>query len=130
MLCISMAQFLPPGSCLLLVNLGNFRITLIYNESVYKCNSELLFIFASVQSGSLTEKRQQEEVLAKEIENATIRMAEVNEDLNKIVGELQNAKMDCHEGRREQMRAEILESLKRLYPDSVVMEWPHLNALV
>uniref|UniRef100_A0A8C5J1D7 Structural maintenance of chromosomes 1B n=1 Tax=Junco hyemalis TaxID=40217 RepID=A0A8C5J1D7_JUNHY len=61
----------------------------------------------------------QEEVLAKEIENATIRMAEVNEDLNKIVGELQNAKIDYHEGRREQMRAEILESLKRLYPDSV-----------
>lgn len=89
----------------------------------------MLFIFASVQSGSLTEKRQQEEVLAKEIENATIRMAEVNEDLNKIVGELQNARIDYHEGRREQMRAEILESLKRLYPDSVVMEWTHLNAL-
>lgn len=56
-------------------------------------------------------------------------MAEVNEELNKIVGELQNAKIDYHEGRRQQMKAEILESLKRLYPDSVVNEWPHLNAL-
>lgn len=56
-------------------------------------------------------------------------MAEVNEELNKIVGELQNAKIDYHEGRRQQMKAEILESLKRLYPDSVVTEWPHLNAL-
>ncbi|KAK2537610.1 hypothetical protein Q9233_002460 [Columba guinea] len=46
-------------------------------------------------------------------------MAEVNEELNKIVGELQNAKIDYHEGRRQQMKAEILESLKRLYPDSV-----------
>lgn len=104
-------------------------MTLIYTESVYKWNCELLFIFTFVQSGSLTEKKQQEEVLAKEIENATIRMAEVNEELNKIVGELQNAKIDYHEGRREQMRAEILESLKRLYPDSVVMEWSHLSAL-
>lgn len=82
-----------------------------------------------VRSGLLTEKKQQEEVLAKEIEDATIRMAEVNEELNKTVAELQNAKIDYHEGRREQMRAEILESLKRLYPDSVVMEWLHLNPL-
>ncbi|XP_037245492.1 structural maintenance of chromosomes protein 1B isoform X1 [Falco rusticolus] len=67
----------------------------------------------------LTEKKQQEEVLTKEIESSTIRMAEVNEELNKIVGELQNAKIDYHEGRRQQMRAEILESLKRMYPNSV-----------
>uniref|UniRef100_A0A663EL13 Structural maintenance of chromosomes 1B n=1 Tax=Aquila chrysaetos chrysaetos TaxID=223781 RepID=A0A663EL13_AQUCH len=76
-------------------------------------------IFASLQSESLAEKKQQEEMLTKEIENSTVRMAEVNEELNKVVGELQNAKIDCHEGRRQQMRAEILESLKRLYPDSV-----------
>lgn len=56
-------------------------------------------------------------------------MAEVNEELNKIVGELQNAKIDYHEGKRQQMRAEMLESLRRLYPDSVVIEWTHLNAL-
>ncbi|NXP51548.1 SMC1B protein, partial [Heliornis fulica] len=68
---------------------------------------------------SLEESKHQEEELTKEIESSTIRMAEVNEELNKIVGELQNAKMDYHEGRRQQMRAEILESLKRLYPDSV-----------
>ncbi|CAN8212728.1 unnamed protein product [Coccothraustes coccothraustes] len=80
---------------------------------------EKLEEYAKICIASLTEKKQQEEVLAKEIESATVRMAEVNEDLNKIVGELQNARIDYHEGRREQMRAEILESLKRLYPDSV-----------
>ncbi|XP_068046549.1 structural maintenance of chromosomes protein 1B isoform X2 [Anomalospiza imberbis] len=80
---------------------------------------EKLEEYAKICIGSLTEKKQQEEMLAEEIENATMRMAEVNKDLNKIVGELQNAKIDYHEGRREQMRAEILESLKRLYPDSV-----------
>ncbi|XP_054029887.1 structural maintenance of chromosomes protein 1B isoform X1 [Dryobates pubescens] len=67
----------------------------------------------------LKEKKEQEEELTKEIENSTIRMAEVNEELNKTVGELQNAKIDYHETRRQQMKAEILESLRRLYPDSV-----------
>ncbi|NXQ55534.1 SMC1B protein, partial [Anthoscopus minutus] len=80
---------------------------------------EKLEEYAKICIGSLTEKKQQEEVLAKEMETATIRMAAVNEELNRIVGELQNARIDYHEGRREQMRAEILESLKRLYPDSV-----------
>uniref|UniRef100_A0A8C8REB7 Structural maintenance of chromosomes protein n=1 Tax=Pelusios castaneus TaxID=367368 RepID=A0A8C8REB7_9SAUR len=66
-----------------------------------------------------SEKKQQEKALTDEIENSRIQIAQVNEELNKIVGELQNAKIDYHEGRRQQMRAEILESLKRLYPDSV-----------
>ncbi|XP_030334965.1 structural maintenance of chromosomes protein 1B isoform X2 [Strigops habroptila] len=85
----------------------------------HKKRIEKLEEYAKICTESLAEKKQQEEVLTKEIENSTIRMAEVNEELNKIVGELRNARMDYHEGRRQQMRAEILESLKRLYPDSV-----------
>ncbi|XP_075572912.1 structural maintenance of chromosomes protein 1B [Pelecanus crispus] len=85
----------------------------------HKKRIEKLEEYVKICTESLTEKKQQEEVLTKEIENSTIRMAEVNEELSKIVGELQNAKIDYHEGRRQQMRAEILESLKRLYPDSV-----------
>nr|XP_032633957.1 structural maintenance of chromosomes protein 1B isoform X1 [Chelonoidis abingdonii] len=67
----------------------------------------------------LAEKKQQEKVLTDEIENSRVQIAQVNEELNKIIGELQNARIDYHEGRRQQMRAEMLESLKRLYPDSV-----------
>ncbi|XP_009281921.1 PREDICTED: structural maintenance of chromosomes protein 1B [Aptenodytes forsteri] len=85
----------------------------------HKKRIEKLEEYAKICTESLAEKKQQEEALTKEIENSTIRMAEVNEELNKIVGELQNAKIDYHEGRRQQMRAEILESLKRLFPDSV-----------
>ncbi|XP_064510117.1 structural maintenance of chromosomes protein 1B [Pseudopipra pipra] len=85
----------------------------------HKKRIEKLEEYAKICSESLAEKKQQEELLAEEIETSTVRMAEVNEELNKIVGELQNARMDYHEGRREQMRAEILESLRRLYPDSV-----------
>ncbi|NXM75456.1 SMC1B protein, partial [Serilophus lunatus] len=80
---------------------------------------EKLEDYIKISTDSLAEKKQQEEVLAAEIETSTVRMAAVNEELNIIVEELQNAKIDHHEGRREQMRAEILESLKRLYSDSV-----------
>ncbi|XP_074725627.1 structural maintenance of chromosomes protein 1B [Strix uralensis] len=85
----------------------------------HKKRIEKLEEYAKICTESLAEKKQQEEMLSKEIENSTVRMAEVNEELNRIAGELQNAKIDYHEGRRQQMRAEILESLKRLYPDSV-----------
>uniref|UniRef100_A0A8B9NX78 Structural maintenance of chromosomes protein n=1 Tax=Apteryx owenii TaxID=8824 RepID=A0A8B9NX78_APTOW len=85
----------------------------------HKKRAEKLEEYTKTCTELLAEKKQQEEMLTKEIEDSTIRMAEVNEELNKIVGELQNAKIDYHEGRRQQMKAEILESLKRLYPDSV-----------
>uniref|UniRef100_A0A8C0HEU7 Structural maintenance of chromosomes protein n=1 Tax=Buteo japonicus TaxID=224669 RepID=A0A8C0HEU7_9AVES len=97
---------------------GNIKQTVEQIEE-HKKRIEKLEEYAKICTESLEEKKQQEEMLTKEIENSTVRMAEVNEELNKIAGELQNAKIDYHEGRRQQMRAEILESLKRLYPDSV-----------
>ncbi|EHB17583.1 Structural maintenance of chromosomes protein 1B [Heterocephalus glaber] len=67
----------------------------------------------------LNEKRQHEETLVDEIGKAKSRMSDVNEELNRIMSDLQNAGIDKHEGKREQKRAEVLEHLKRLYPDSV-----------
>ncbi|XP_050661778.1 structural maintenance of chromosomes protein 1B isoform X3 [Macaca thibetana thibetana] len=68
----------------------------------------------------LKEKKQQEETLVDEIEKTKSRISEVNEELNLIRSELQNAGIDTHEGKRQQKRAEVLEHLKRLYPDSVI----------
>ncbi|KAM4748691.1 structural maintenance of chromosomes protein 1B [Rhinophrynus dorsalis] len=68
---------------------------------------------------SLEEQRHQEEELSHEIESGKQRMTEVNEELNNIVGDLQNARIDFHEGSRQKRKAEILESLKRMYPDTV-----------
>ncbi|KAM9311304.1 structural maintenance of chromosomes protein 1B [Gastrophryne carolinensis] len=68
---------------------------------------------------ALEEHRNQEEQLVREIEYSKQRMSEVNEELNLTVSELQNAKIDFHEGSRQKMKAEILESLKRMYPDAV-----------
>ncbi|XP_060044743.1 structural maintenance of chromosomes protein 1B [Erinaceus europaeus] len=67
----------------------------------------------------LKEKKQQEETLVDEIKKTKSRMSEVNEELNLLRSELQNAGIDHHEGKRQQKRAEVLENLKRLYPDSV-----------
>ncbi|XP_011917937.1 PREDICTED: structural maintenance of chromosomes protein 1B isoform X2 [Cercocebus atys] len=67
----------------------------------------------------LKEKKQQEETLVDEIEKTKSRISEVNEELNLIRSELQNAGIDTHEGKCQQKRAEVLEHLKRLYPDSV-----------
>ncbi|KAM8778576.1 structural maintenance of chromosomes protein 1B isoform 2-T2 [Rhynchonycteris naso] len=67
----------------------------------------------------LKEKKQQEETLVDEIEKTKSRIFEVNEEMNLIRSELQNAGIDTHEGKRQQKRAEVLEHLKRLYPDSV-----------
>ncbi|MEE6477609.1 hypothetical protein FKM82_011569 [Ascaphus truei] len=68
---------------------------------------------------SLEEHRTNEEQLVHEIENGKQRMTEVNEELNSIVGDLQNARIDFHESSRQKRKAEILESMKRMYPDSV-----------
>ena len=78
----------------------------------------------------MKEKKEQEENLVNEIEKTKLRMSEVNEELNLIRSELQNAGLDTHEGKRHQKRAEILEHLKRLYPDSVVNEIKRLSFLI
>ncbi|XP_043824281.1 structural maintenance of chromosomes protein 1B [Dromiciops gliroides] len=67
----------------------------------------------------LKEKTEQEQALVEEIEQSKVRMAEVNDELSSIGGELQNARIDHHEGKRQQKKAEVLEFLKRLYPESV-----------
>ncbi|XP_039719130.1 structural maintenance of chromosomes protein 1B isoform X2 [Pteropus medius] len=67
----------------------------------------------------LKEKKQQEETLVGEIEKTKSRISEINEEMTLIRSELQNAGIDNHEGKRQKKRAEVLEHLKRLYPDSV-----------
>lgn len=69
---------------------------------------------------ALEEHRSQEEQLVHDIEYSNQRMSVVNEELGITVSELQNARIDNHEGTRQKRKAEILESMKRMYPDNVV----------
>ncbi|KAM9673787.1 structural maintenance of chromosomes protein 1B isoform 2-T2 [Trichechus inunguis] len=91
------------------------------NEQIedHKKRMEKLEEYTKTCIDCLKQKKQQEELLEDEIEKAKSRMSEVNEELNRIRSELQNAGIDNHEGKREQKRAEVLEHLRRLYPESV-----------
>ncbi|XP_055506132.1 structural maintenance of chromosomes protein 1B-like isoform X1 [Leucoraja erinacea] len=85
----------------------------------YVKRSEKLEDYINICKASLAEQKKREEDLTNEIQNAKLRISEVSEKLNEVAGELQNAGIAHHEGHRQQRKAEILESFKRLYPDSV-----------
>uniref|UniRef100_A0A674EXU4 Structural maintenance of chromosomes protein n=1 Tax=Salmo trutta TaxID=8032 RepID=A0A674EXU4_SALTR len=68
---------------------------------------------------SLEESRQQEEVLSAELQRGRVRGEEVNQELGEVLGELQNARLDSQESKRQQQRNEVLENLRRLYPDTL-----------
>ena len=85
---------------------------------VFSCCGIFCAVFGSK---ALEELREQEERLAEELERGRIRMQELNEELVKVLGELQSARIDSQENRRQQRRDEVLESLCRLYPDVVVL---------
>ncbi|XP_070267386.1 structural maintenance of chromosomes protein 1B isoform X1 [Myotis yumanensis] len=85
----------------------------------HKKRIEKLEEYTKTCTDCLKEKKQQEEILVDEIEKTKSRIAEINEEMSLIRSDLQNAGIDTHEGKRQQKRAEILENLKRLYPDAV-----------
>ncbi|XP_060110291.1 structural maintenance of chromosomes protein 1B isoform X2 [Heteronotia binoei] len=97
---------------------GNIKQVMEQIEN-HKNRVQKLQDYSSTCIKTFLEKKHEEELLSNEIEQAKIRMAEVNDELNKIVSDLHNAKIDVYEGKRQQMRAENLESLRRLYPDYV-----------
>ncbi|XP_077166795.1 structural maintenance of chromosomes protein 1B isoform X2 [Paroedura picta] len=97
---------------------GNIRQVTEQIED-HKNRVQKLQDYSSTCMKSFLEKKNEEELLTNEIEQAKIRMATINEELTKIVSDLHNAKIDVYEGKRQQMRAENLESLRRLYPDYV-----------
>ncbi|XP_009215763.2 structural maintenance of chromosomes protein 1B isoform X3 [Papio anubis] len=86
----------------------------------------------------LKEKKQQEETLVDEIEKTKSRISEVNEELNLIRSELQNAGIDTHEGKRQQKRAEIkpinerLRELKgcKMVIDVIKTQFPQLKKVI
>ncbi|KAG7455804.1 hypothetical protein MATL_G00244900 [Megalops atlanticus] len=68
---------------------------------------------------TLERHQQQEEGLVQELEQGRVRSEEVNQELGQVLTELQNARLDSQESRRQQRREEVLESLKRLYPETL-----------
>uniref|UniRef100_A0A674EX09 Structural maintenance of chromosomes protein n=1 Tax=Salmo trutta TaxID=8032 RepID=A0A674EX09_SALTR len=75
--------------------------------------------YTNTCKNSLEESRQQEEVLSAELQRGRVRGEEVNQELGEVLGELQNARLDSQESKRQQQRNEVLENLRRLYPDTL-----------
>uniref|UniRef100_A0A3P9GYH0 Structural maintenance of chromosomes protein n=1 Tax=Oryzias latipes TaxID=8090 RepID=A0A3P9GYH0_ORYLA len=68
---------------------------------------------------SLDEQKRMEEELTEEVEMAKRRIDEINMELNQVMEQLGDARIDRQENSRQQRKAEIMESIKRLYPGSV-----------
>uniref|UniRef100_A0A8B9HUX9 Structural maintenance of chromosomes protein 1A n=1 Tax=Astyanax mexicanus TaxID=7994 RepID=A0A8B9HUX9_ASTMX len=76
---------------------------------------EKLEDYIATSRQSLDEQRRMEEELTEEVELAKRRIDEINMELN----QLGDARIDRQENSRQQRKAEIMESIKRLYPGSV-----------
>lgn len=69
---------------------------------------------------SLEEQKKLEGELTEGVELAKRRIDEINKELNQVMEQLGDARIDRQESSRQQRKAEIMESIKRLYPGSVV----------
>lgn len=73
-------------------------------------------------SSTLEEYRQQEEKLTAELQHGRQRSEEVNQELGQVLEELGNARLDSQESSWQKQRKELLEKLRRLYPETVVRD--------
>lgn len=80
---------------------------------------EKLEDYITTSRQSLDEQKRMEEELTEEVELAKRRIDEINMELNQVMEQLGDARIDRQENSRQQRKAEILESIKRLYPGSV-----------
>ncbi|XP_060741245.1 structural maintenance of chromosomes protein 1B [Tachysurus vachellii] len=81
--------------------------------------AEKLEEYAITSNKALDEQLEQERCLRETLERGRLRILEVNEELGMVGQELQSARMDSQENRKQQKRDELFQSLRRLYPDVV-----------
>uniref|UniRef100_A0A452UY50 Structural maintenance of chromosomes protein 1A n=1 Tax=Ursus maritimus TaxID=29073 RepID=A0A452UY50_URSMA len=80
---------------------------------------EKLEEYITTSKYSLEEQKKLEGELTEEVEMAKRRIDEINKELNQVMEQLGDARIDRQESSRQQRKAEIMESIKRLYPGSV-----------
>ncbi|TMS05701.1 structural maintenance of chromosomes protein 1B isoform X2 [Larimichthys crocea] len=81
--------------------------------------AEKLEEYAKNSTSTLEEYRQQEEKLTAELQHGRQRSEEVNQELGQVLEELGNARLDSQESSWQKQRKELLEKLRRLYPETV-----------
>ncbi|KAA0199123.1 SMC1A protein [Fasciolopsis buskii] len=65
---------------------------------------------------AITEQRETERAIREEVEQATKRIDEINAELEAVVCQLGEAKVERHESSRAAKKQELIENLKRLFP--------------
>ncbi|XP_041854155.1 structural maintenance of chromosomes protein 1B [Melanotaenia boesemani] len=81
--------------------------------------AEKLEEYTKTCKSSLEECRQLEKNLSAELERVCQRSQEVNQELGQVMEELGNARLYSHESKRQLQRRELLEKLRRLFPETV-----------
>ncbi|XP_062276792.1 structural maintenance of chromosomes protein 1B [Scomber scombrus] len=81
--------------------------------------AEKLEEYTMMCQSTLDESRQLEESLTAELQQGRQRSVLVNEELGQVLEELGSASVDSHESKRQLRRKEVLERLRRLFPESV-----------
>ncbi|XP_075993807.1 structural maintenance of chromosomes protein 1B [Genypterus blacodes] len=81
--------------------------------------AEKLQDFTKTCKASLEKYRKQEESLSAELQRGSQRNKEVNEELGQVLAELNSACLDTQESQRQHRRRDVLEMLRRFYPESV-----------
>ncbi len=70
---------------------------------------------------SIAELSETEKTIGEEVENATRRIEEINAELETVICQLGEAKVERHESSRAVKKQELIENLKRLFPG--VVSW-------
>lgn len=78
--------------------------------------------FLSTSHRSITELSEAEKTIREEVETATRRIDEINADLETVICQLGEAKVERHESSRAIKKQELIENLKRLFPGVVCFQ--------
>ncbi|CAL8094971.1 unnamed protein product [Calicophoron daubneyi] len=84
------------------------------NENKKRLQKLLEYIESS--NRAITEQRETEKAIREEVEEATRRIDEINTELEAVVCQLGEAKVERHESSRAAKKQELIENLKRLFP--------------
>ena len=84
-------------------------------------NKTSCFPFFRQSEKTISEQRIREQSLAEEVESAQSRLTTINTELESVVQQLGEARVDKNESSRAQRKAELIDNLKRLYPGVVSM---------
>uniref|UniRef100_A0A5K3FM05 SMC hinge domain-containing protein n=1 Tax=Mesocestoides corti TaxID=53468 RepID=A0A5K3FM05_MESCO len=75
-----------------------------------------LIEFIESSHRSIAELSETEKIIGEEVENATRRIEEINSELETVICQLGEAKVERHESSRAVKKQELIENLKRLFP--------------